>query len=107
MKLRNRLITSMILLSAGWRAAAGPLAQEPITLQDFKLTGDLGGESASFTLTAIARVENPHGGTLDLLSGPVALTDIAPNPKVHLRVSQDHYILAFDHKGEFPIRLKF
>jgi hypothetical protein len=97
----------MLVLCAGWRAAAAPMTQSTVTLQDFKLTGDLSSESTAFILTATARVENPRGGTLDLLSGPVALTSIEPNPKVHLRVSQDHYVLTFDHRGEFPIRLKF
>jgi tetratricopeptide (TPR) repeat protein len=97
----------MLLLCAGWRAVAAPMAQSTVTLQDFKLTGDLSSESAAFILTATARVNNPRGGTLDLLSGPVALTAIAPNPKVHMRVAQDHYILTFDRRGEFPIQLKF
>jgi len=107
MNLKYRLAIPIILLCAGWRAAAAPVTQSAITLHDFKLTGDLSGESAAFILTATARVENPHGGTLDLLFGPVALAEIDANPKVHVRVSQDHYILAFDHRGEFPIRLKF
>ena len=48
-----------------------------ITLQDFKLTGDLGGDAAAFTLTANAKVEDSQGGALQLLSGPVALTSLS------------------------------
>jgi hypothetical protein len=98
------------LLCACRQAAATPaalVASNTITLHDFKLTGDLTNDSAAFTLTATARVEDPHGGTIELLSGPVALTAYAPNPKVHIRVSQNQYVLAFDHRGEFPIRLSF
>jgi hypothetical protein len=79
----------------------------PVTLHDFKLIGDLTNESAAFTLTATAKVEDPHGGSLDLLSGPVALTALGPNPKVHVHAAGDHFLLTFDHKGDFPIRLQF
>ena len=36
-----------------------------VTLSDFKLTGDLGGEVAAFTLTATASVADARGGSLD------------------------------------------
>src|SRR5690349_19115433 len=44
-----------------------------ISLTDFKLTGDLNSDRASFTLNAIANVENPKGDSLELLSGAIAL----------------------------------
>ena len=52
-----------------------------VTLHDFKLAGDLSGERAVFTLTAMARVENRKGGSLELLSGAVALTELSAHPK--------------------------
>src|SRR6476646_6777857 len=57
-------------------AAAPEKTVAPITLRNFKLTGDLAGGRATFTLTAIAHVENSKGGSLDLLTGPVALTEL-------------------------------
>ena len=104
---KHRLVVPWLLLGAGWLPAAAPTAEKPVTLRDFKLVGNLASDSAAFTLTATARVENPHGGSLDLLSGPVALTALEPNPKVHVRVAGDHFVLAFDHRGDFPIRLHF
>jgi hypothetical protein len=104
---KKRLLLSALLFWAGWVAAAEHAAESPVTLQNFKLAGDLTNDSAAFTLTATARVDNARGGTLDLLSGPVALTAIDPNPKVHLRVAGDHYVLSFDHRGEFPIHIQF
>src|SRR5438045_9074926 len=58
------------------------------TLSDFKLVGDLGGEVAAFTLTANVRVENPAGGTLELLSGPVALTAVGAHPNWEISAEQ-------------------
>jgi len=101
------LLVPLLLLCAGWLAGAEHPTENPVTLLNFKLAGDLTNDSAAFTLTATARVNNSHGGTLDLLSGPVALTAIEPNPKAHLRVAGDHYVLAFDRRGEFPIRIQF
>ncbi len=45
-----------------------------VTLANFKLSGQLAEDSAAFTLTATARVKNPKGGEIELLSGNVALT---------------------------------
>jgi hypothetical protein len=104
---KNNMKSTVFLLCAGWLAAAAQAAENPVTLQDFKLAGDLSGDSAAFTLTARARVDNPRGGSLDLLSGPIALTAIELDPKVHIGVSQDYYVLTFEHRGEFPIRLQF
>ena len=41
-----------------------------------KLTGQLSDETAAFTLTGTARVKNPKGGSLSLLSGNVALAGV-------------------------------
>jgi hypothetical protein len=95
-------IFSAVLFLAASRAAA-----DGITLQDFKLVGDLGGDVAAFTLTASARVENSKGGSLELLSGPVALTAIGAHPNWRVRAEENHFVLAFDRSGVFPIQIKF
>ena len=79
----------------------------PILLHDFKLTGDLTNDTASFTLIATAKVDNAQGGSIELLSGVVALTEIADNPKWHLQAEQNRYLAVFERGGEFPIKLKF
>jgi hypothetical protein len=104
---KHCLLVPLLLVCAGRLAAAPRAAESPVTLKNFKLVGNLSGDSAAFTLTATARVENPRGGSLDLLSGAVALTDLDPNPKVHVRVEGNHFVLAFDQRGDFPISLKF
>src|SRR5258707_14778588 len=78
-----------------------------ITLRDFKLSGELADDHAIFTLTATACVDNPHGGSLNLLSGPVALMEVGPHPKWHVGVEQNRFVLAFDRDGKFPIHIKF
>ena len=88
-------------------ASSATAADSAVTLTDFKLTGDLSGDGAAFILTATARVENPRGGSLDLLSGPVALTAFEPHPREHIRAGQNQFSLTFDHGGEFPVQVKF
>ncbi len=89
---------------------AGPTpvttSNAPVTLTDFKLVGNLGGDLADFTLTANAHVEG-NGGKLDLLSGPVALTAISNAPGEHISASQNHFLLTFDRKGVFPVTVRF
>jgi hypothetical protein len=86
-------------------ARAEAYAPPPVTLHDFKLTGDLRDDRAVFTLNAIAHVEN--AGSLDLLKGTVALMDVPTNPKWRVRVEQNGFALDFDRKGEFPFQIKF
>jgi hypothetical protein len=81
------------------------VSQADVTLQDFRLVGDLGGDVASFTLTASARVENP--GSLQLLSGPVALTEIGAHPNWEISAEQNQFNINFSHGGIFPIQIKF
>src|SRR5215831_9314749 len=69
------LLLLFCLLTLTASAAADKIVA-PITLRNFKLIGDLSGGHATFTLTAIAHVENSKGGSLDLLTGPVALTEL-------------------------------
>ena len=61
------------------------------TLSDFKLTGDLGGDVAAFTLTANATVEDTKGGSLELLAGPVALTSLDARQKWQMSVDQESF----------------
>jgi hypothetical protein len=78
-----------------------------VTLANFKLTSQLTDDSATFTLTAIARVKNPKGGSVELLSGGVALTDFDPHPKWRMKFENGRFIAVFDEPGEYPIRLRF
>src|ERR1017187_1969322 len=103
--MKTKIIGSIffaLLFLAASRAAAGG-----ITLQDFKLTGDLGGEVAAFTLTANAKVENAKGGALELLSGPVALTSIGARQKWQMNIDQNRFVAKFDRSGIFPIEVHF
>ena len=74
---------------------------------DFKLTGDLGGDVAAFTLTANANVEDAKGGSLELLSGPVALTSLGAQQKWQMDADQNRFIANFDRSGTFPIEVHF
>ncbi|HTL18091.1 MAG TPA: hypothetical protein VL793_12705, partial [Patescibacteria group bacterium] len=89
--------------------AAAPAKEPaiPISLGDFSLTGDLSDGRAAFTFQATARVENSHGGKLVLLRGPVALTDLPPNPKWHVKAEAGQFVLTFEHGGTFPLRIRF
>ena len=103
MKTKIASLLGCVLLSlAASRAAAGG-----ITLTDFKLTGDLGGDVAAFTLTANAKVEDAKGGSLELLSGPVALTGLDARRNWQLTVDQNRFVAKFDRGGIFPIEVHF
>ena len=78
-----------------------------VTLTDFKLTGDLTGGIAAFTLTANAIVGDSRGGAMELISGPVALTALDPRRKWKMTVDKNHFIATFDHAGTFPIEVHF
>ena len=78
-----------------------------VTLRDFKLTGDLSPDNAAFMLTATAHVDGKHGGSLDLLAGPVALTEVGPHPHWHVGVEDNRFVLNFDRGGDFPVQIKF
>src|SRR5262249_50314677 len=85
-----------------------PNPQPPsVILEGFKLAGDLSGDRATFTLTATARVENSKGGSLELISGNVALTEVGEHPKWRLRAEQGRYVAVYERGGKFPITLKF
>src|ERR1039458_5125586 len=102
------------LLSIFWRqalmAAAHAATNPPVAtvaFEDFKLVGDLSGDQAIFTLTGTARVDNSKGGTLDLLSGAVALTDAPTNPQWRIRGRENGLAVVFGHGGKLPNRIKF
>ena len=78
-----------------------------ITLRDFKMVGELTGDNAAFTLTATAKVDNSKGGSLDLISGPVALMEVGPHHQWHVGAEQNRFNIVFEHGGEFPILIKF
>jgi len=77
-----------------------------ITLQDFKLSGDLVDDRAAFTLTALAKVEGGKG-SIELLSGTVALTSVNTDARWRVRVEGNKFVLVFDRIGTFPIQIKF
>ena len=102
--------TLPLLVAIAFGTGAGlPAAQTgpSVTLKDFKLTGDLSGGQAAFTLSARAHVEDSKGATLELLSGPVALTELGPHSRWRVRAEDNRYVAEFEHGGDFPIQLKF
>jgi hypothetical protein len=78
-----------------------------VVLHDFQLRGRLSNTVAQFTLTATAKVKNPRGASIALLSGGVALTELAPQPDWRIRFEQGRFLLVFDKPGEYPLRLRF
>src|SRR5882672_5413409 len=101
-----RFVLFCALMLATATHAAAPVGNN-ITLENFRLVGDLTGEQAAFTLTATAHVENSKGGTLELLSGTVALTDVNSHKQWHVRAEQNRFLIEFEHGGKFPIQVKF
>src|SRR5712664_816084 len=105
------LYTSLLLAtlhSTELPAATNPLpSAATVALDNFNLSSDLSSDQAAFTLTATARVENPKGGSLEILSGTVALTELGPHPKWRIRAEQNRFILLFERGGQFPFQLKF
>lgn len=89
------------------RVRTAPSRPASVTLQDFKLAGDLSGDRATFTFTATALVEDPKGASLELLSGGLALSEIGSHSDWQLRPEQGRYVAVFDRAGRFPITLKF
>lgn len=78
-----------------------------VVLRDLKLIGDLQGDVASFTLSAIARVRGVAGGELAVLGGSLALTDWNPAPNWRIRFDSGRYVARFDQAGDFPLEIKF
>ena len=78
-----------------------------VILDDFKLSGDLTSTRAAFTLSATARVDDPKGASLSLLSGVVALTEYQAHPNWQVRAEQNRFQVVFDRAGKFPLQFKF
>jgi hypothetical protein len=78
-----------------------------VVLREVKIGGDIGDDSASFVLSAVARVRNPAGAKLKLLSGNVALTGLQPVAGWRVSLDQGAFVLVFDRAGDFPVELKF
>jgi hypothetical protein len=111
--MKTLTLTLLCLFSLLFLARGGetPPAINPppptVLLDNFKLVGDLSGGQAAFTLTATARVDESKGGSLEILSGPVALTEFTPQPQQHLRVEPNRFIAVFEHRGTYTLQLKF
>jgi len=101
------LALTLLRSSVAAEPIAATNAPPTVTLHDFKLVGELSGDRAVFTITACACVEERKGGSLVLLSGPVALTEIGEHPKWDLRAEPGRYVGVFERSGEFPVELKF
>lgn len=78
-----------------------------VVLRDFGLTGRLRNRTAEFTLRGQARITDPRGGVLKLLSGNVALNDLQFNPDWQVEFDKGQFNLRFDKAGEFPIQIQF
>ena len=78
-----------------------------VVFRDFQLQGQLADQSAAFTLTTTARVKDPRGRSVVLLSGGVALAELERHPDWRIRIANGQFVLVFDKPGEFPLRLKF
>ena len=83
-----------------------PLVTAP-SLQDFKLTGDLSGDVAAFTLTGNVKVDNANGGPLELLAGRVAITSLDSHAKWRMIANGDSFVAQFDRRGVYPIEIHF
>lgn len=78
-----------------------------IALANFRLRGQFSSTSANFTLSALARVKNPKGAAVELLSGNVALAGIPESRDWRVRFVNGKFVLSTDGPGEFPINIDF
>ena len=78
-----------------------------VVLRDFKLTGLLNPQNAAFVLSATAHVASPKGGSLALLSGQVALTELPQHNDWRIVLNHGRYSLVFDKPGDYPVQFKF
>ena len=102
----NRLLATVFVVALAIQARSAEKPAAVITLEHFELVGDLGEGHAAFMLTGTARVEG-RGGSLILLSGPVALTAVAQGPKWRIQSEDNGIAIRFDRGGTYPIRLQF
>jgi hypothetical protein len=78
-----------------------------VVLRNFALAGQLADRTAAFVLTATARIANPNGGSISLLSGGVALTELPRHADWRVSAANGRYVLIFDKPGEYPLSFKF
>lgn len=78
-----------------------------VVLRGFELRGDLGDGRAGFELVGTARVGNPRGGTMRLLSGGAALSESQDTGDARLEFSEGAYRLKFDRPGDYSLRVRF
>jgi hypothetical protein len=110
MKTFLRITVIALLLPALSHAKTKPqsTANIPaITLEGLQIIGTLTGNQATFTLTGTAKVEASKGGSLELLAGTVAVTEVGKHEHWKIRPEQNRFMLEFDRSGKFPIQLKF
>ncbi|MBL9128420.1 MAG: hypothetical protein JNL97_12270, partial [Verrucomicrobiales bacterium] len=98
-------------LGSSYRIPARVTLRDPeadqVVLTDVSLEGDVSGDGAAFVLTATARVREPKGGRLDLLSGDVALSEAVNASGGSLRTGGGRFEAQFSEAGDYPIRLRF
>lgn len=78
-----------------------------VTLDRFQLVGDLSATFADFTLSATARVRNPNGASLELLSGAVAMQEWTAADGWRLRFEDGKFHADFSKPGEYRVRIRF
>ena len=102
------LVPSLSAAPANARSAAPTNPPPPaIILDDFKLVAHLNSTRAAFTLSVTARVEASKGGSIELLSGVLALTEFKPSPSWRLHAEQNRFVVDFDRAGKYPLQFKF
>lgn len=87
-------------------ALADPDARR-VVLRDFRLEGQVADKTAAFTLKTVASIKDPNAGSLDLLSGAVALTGVQEHNDWRVRFENGKFVFSADKAGVFPIELKF
>jgi hypothetical protein len=78
-----------------------------VTLDRFALSGDLASGQADFVLVATARVKNPKGASMELLSGDVALQEWKSTDGWRLRFESGKFFADFEKPGEYAVRVRF
>lgn len=87
-------------------------APADVELRGVRLSGsvDASSGSARFILTATAQVSEADGGTLDFLSGKVAVSTLQSDADYDLNLvtspKGSRYQMEFDRAGQFPVRLE-
>jgi hypothetical protein len=97
--------------NAVWSMRVAATEEDPdlrfVRFKDFKLTGQIDGEVATFKLSGVANVRHPDGGTLSLLSSGVALTEYREQKHAQMEFVGGRYRMKFATNGEYPIEVEF